>query len=250
MFRNTDVDWEKWAQTDPYFGVISDPKFHKSDLSENLGEFWRTGEDQIDGLVRDYERVFGPLARGRALDLGCGVGRLSQPLSRRFANVVGIDVSPSMLAESRKNAESNGITNAEFRPIDAEFADPQSTFDFVVSIFVLQHVPVDRGLVIFEQLLGKIRPGGGCYVQFSISRKVPMLKRSAYWIRDNVPGANQIMNLVVGLPVRQPGMQMNSYPVERIFLILQRAGMHNVSVSLQDYADVFSAAFSAAKPAS
>lgn len=53
------------------------------------------------------------------LDLGCGNGRQSRYLARHFDRVVGADVSPSAVARARAEAAEAGVTNVEFRVLNA-----------------------------------------------------------------------------------------------------------------------------------
>ena len=42
------------------------------------------------------------LHRGTALDFGCGVGRLSQALTKYFEQVAGVDISHTMIAKAKE----------------------------------------------------------------------------------------------------------------------------------------------------
>ena len=76
---------------------------------------------------------------------GCGVGRVTQGLALHFDNVVGVDVAPGMLAEARRNAQIDGLTNVDYHSsLDPERFAPRS-YDFVHSYIVLQHIPVEIG---------------------------------------------------------------------------------------------------------
>ena len=48
---------------------------------------------------------------GRLLDGGCGPGILTVRLAHLFAEAVGLDPDPAMLAEGRRVAQERGITN-------------------------------------------------------------------------------------------------------------------------------------------
>ena len=57
-----------------------------------------TGEREISLLMHEMRSLgISVNQHGRALDFGCGVGRLTQALARRFDTVVGVDVSPQMV---------------------------------------------------------------------------------------------------------------------------------------------------------
>src|SRR5687768_10646299 len=102
---SSDKAWKTWGKLDPYFGVLAHARFAAAEIDRNRDEFFATGRGFVADLLRRYERHFGALPRGRALDHGSGVGRLTLPLAAHFASVDGIDISPDMLAEARANAE-------------------------------------------------------------------------------------------------------------------------------------------------
>jgi ubiquinone/menaquinone biosynthesis C-methylase UbiE len=77
------------------------------------------------------------------LDLGCGVGRWSRLAARRGAQVVGVDLSPTMIAEARRRAGDEQIS-ANCRFFTADISDLSGVlgqkFDRIVAVTVLQHI--------------------------------------------------------------------------------------------------------------
>lgn len=89
----------------------------------------------------------------RALDLGCGQGLLTQQLASRCDWVTGIDFDPHVLATAKPQPSNVELIQADamtypFRP---------ATFDCLVSVATLHHLPLEAGLARFASLL---RPGG------------------------------------------------------------------------------------------
>src|SRR5262245_31636893 len=103
-------------------------------------EFFATGAGEISGAL-DVARELGlPVRYGRALDFGCGVGRLTRALAARFESCVGVDVSPKMVDAARRL--NDGVPNVEFvvnRDPDLR-AFATGSFDLVYSSIVLQHL--------------------------------------------------------------------------------------------------------------
>jgi malonyl-CoA O-methyltransferase len=73
----------------------------------------------------------------RALDLGCGAGRISRLMRARGASVVGVDPSRSMLAKARSNSPKE-ITFLDGRA--ETIPCPDGRFDLVVSCLALDHI--------------------------------------------------------------------------------------------------------------
>ena len=57
---------------------------------------------------------------GRLLDVGCGPGSLTLPMAHLFAEAIGIDADPSMLAEAVRQADRAGVTNVTWRQLRGE----------------------------------------------------------------------------------------------------------------------------------
>ena len=97
----------------------------------------------------------------RALEIGCGPGRLMRPLSRHFGEIHGVDVSDEMIARARANlrgiphAHPHHTSGADLAP----FAD--ESFDFVYSYAVFQHIP-SRDVVMqyLREARRVLKPGG------------------------------------------------------------------------------------------
>ena len=81
----------------------------------------------------------------RVLDVGCGVGRWSRLLAARGADVLGIDLSPTMIAQARRRAAAEGVAHrCRFGLQDVSNLDVGERFDLVLGVTVLQHI-LDAG---------------------------------------------------------------------------------------------------------
>jgi ubiquinone/menaquinone biosynthesis C-methylase UbiE len=107
-------------------------------------DFFHSGTVSVDEIVsKDLEVICKgrPAAEIRVLEIGCGAGRMTLPLSRIFGRVDAVDVSPEMISQAksalggRSNVQfhvNNGVDLGMFR---------KEQFDFALSAIVFQHIP-------------------------------------------------------------------------------------------------------------
>jgi len=159
--------WDTFGRTDPLWAVLTAPGTQGGRWDPE--EFFRTGEGDVGRLLAEAEE-HGLATSGRAaLDFGCGVGRLTQPLAARFRQVVGVDVAPSMLdlarARNRYGERCRYVLNQD--PHLGLF--PDSTFDLVLSLFVLQHMPPHLSGAYLGELVRVLAPGGTLIFQLPVA---------------------------------------------------------------------------------
>lgn len=232
---STDADWKKWGEQDPYFGVLTHEKFRKTAIAQNQAEFFETGEETVNRYLTAYQEVFGPVSGDSALDFGCGVGRLSLALARRFDRVVGLDIAPGMLSEAQKNAALLGVTNASFETADDALSNAPGQFGFVNCYIVLQHIPTARGMEIIRQLVAKIKPGGGCLIHICVRGPLSDIGSLKYKLFTGTTLGRAYSNWRNGRPLSALVMQMNEYPLERVLALFHAAGMNKTVSMFEDH---------------
>lgn len=235
----SDAAWEKYGEIDPYFGVLSHEKFRGTSLDgaeAAHSEFFRSGEEHVASILETVRRHLDPEFRPeRILDFGCGVGRLLIPFARVGGHAVGVDVSEAMLREARRNCDAYGVENVELLRSDDRLSRVEGSFDFVHSFIVFQHIPTGRGLAVLRAMLDRLAEGGVGALHFTYARRAPLLRKGVNWMRKTVPLVNNVVNLAQGRPWSYPLMQMNEYPLNRVFEILQEAGCHHCYVRHSDH---------------
>lgn len=227
MAKNT---WLTTGKTHPYFGVLSNEKFLSAQITnEAKEEFFETGDSYIERLLKKLDL----LKKDEVLDFGCGVGRLLLPLSGHFKEVVGVDISPTMLREAEKNASERGLTNISFH----ESIDPlpKASFDLVHSFIVLQHIPPKVGYRLLEQLIELIKPGGTGALHLTFHDNNPFLKRWGLYMRKQIPLFHKACNLLQIRPLNRPHIPMYTYSLSRVFILLEKAGIQDLRVELTDH---------------
>jgi 23S rRNA (uracil1939-C5)-methyltransferase len=83
-------------------------------LHATEGNFFQVNWEQNRNMVRTVLDFAGPGEGETVLDLYCGIGNFALPLARRAGAVIGIESGYSAIEDAKKNAEQNGIRNAEF----------------------------------------------------------------------------------------------------------------------------------------
>jgi SAM-dependent methyltransferase len=237
MFENqksTDKTWEFYGKTDPYFGVLTSEQFRTSNLTEgNRQAFFETGEKYVSFIFDViHELVPAPFRPRSALDFGCGVGRVTLPVARRADSAVGVDVSESMLVQARANARQQGLENVSFVRGDDDLSGVTGRYDFIHSFIVFQHIPRKRGETIVKRLVELLEDDGIGVLQFtySFASSTPLSRKLLISAYKNLPPVYWLRNLVKGIPMREPMMQMNEYDLNRLLRILEEAGCHRVQI--------------------
>src|SRR5450759_126117 len=93
--RDLKKGWDDAGRKDPFWAVLSRPE--KSGNRWGSDEFFKTGIEEIEGVMTHIGGLGITVRRSRALDFGCGPGRLTQALTSHFDQVDGVDISPSLL---------------------------------------------------------------------------------------------------------------------------------------------------------
>ena len=128
-------DWNNRAKEDAYYYV----GFAHPDQDTEV--FQSTAAPIVAVIEAEFNRLPAPASQCKALEIGCGPGRLMLPLSRHFAEIHGVDVSNEMVARATQllanapNAHPHTGTGADLSMFEDD------TFDFVYSYAVFQHIP-------------------------------------------------------------------------------------------------------------
>src|SRR5215469_837218 len=81
-----------------------------------------------------------PLAGLSLLDVGCGGGLISEPMTRLGAEVTGIDAAEGNLATARQHAEGQGLA-IDYRQSTVEaLAGSAPPYDIVLALEIVEHV--------------------------------------------------------------------------------------------------------------
>ena len=197
-------DWDRRADADPYYWVAAT---QEADLTSYHASAERDCQVFIEGLA--------PLLpdglSGAMLDLGCGIGRMTAPLANHFDRVVGVDVSPQMIARAQElHATKENVSFIVNSGADLGALDSES-FQVACSYSVLPHLPPDVVSAYFSEV-GRVLVEGGVF-------------RYQFWIG---PSHHPEDHDTLGIHV---------YTEAEIDQLHQRAGLTQVSREEIDYFD-------------
>lgn len=131
---------------------------------ETLKRPWadRTGAEVDRALA-----MLGAQGGERVLDMACGTGRHSHELARRGFEVVGVDISPDLLAIAEADAEAESLS-ASFLAVDLRELDFDEEFDLVLNLndgAIGYFETEEENHRTFEVIAAALRPGGGNLLQ-------------------------------------------------------------------------------------
>jgi 2-polyprenyl-3-methyl-5-hydroxy-6-metoxy-1,4-benzoquinol methylase len=206
--KRLQMTWDQLGQEDPLWAILSDRA--KRGNKWHPDEFFKTGEEQVGGILQIIESLGVPLSRDRALDFGCGVGRLSQALCAHFAACSGVDISPSMiqLAGQYNRYGTRCTYHLNGNPDLTLFTD--NSFDFILTVQVLQHMKPEYSKSYIKEFLRVLKPGGVLFFQVpSGFVSEPSLPDSAFQLKiiPRVPplSAAPARQLIVEATVKNAG---------------------------------------------
>ncbi|MCW2543162.1 MAG: ubiquinone biosynthesis protein [Frankiales bacterium] len=169
-------DWERFGDADPMWAILSDPSKRGS---WDPVQFFASGRGQVQGVMATVDQKYPGLSHGDALDFGCGLGRLTQPLAELFQRAVGVDISEPMVVQARQLNQAGDRcqfvhnTRADLQQF------PDESFDLVYSHIVLQHIPQPFTKAYLAEFRRVLRPGG--VATFTLpSHPAPTLRGTVY----------------------------------------------------------------------
>jgi SAM-dependent methyltransferase len=229
---NTDEAWEEWGRRDPYFGVITDPKYRRSAIKEvDKREFFESGHWHVNYVMRTiHDHIDGNFHPRSVLDFGCGVGRTLVSFAQVAHEAVGLDVSASMLDEAKRNCQERGLKNVRLAHSDDALSSLTEPVDLIHSCIVFQHIAADRGRLIFRNLLKHLAPRG-------IGAFHLLYSKSRYADTHGIapPTTLQAQAPVPRPPDADPEIQMNPYNLNEILFLMQGAGARRFYSDFTDH---------------
>jgi SAM-dependent methyltransferase len=219
--KQTQANWDKLGKQDPLYGVLSHAGKRGGQWDE--AEFFATGVVEIRGLMAQAAEL-GFKAGGRALDFGCGVGRLSQALAAHFGQVTGVDIAASMLEKARSLDKSGGKCSFVLNEKANLGIFPDGAFDFVYSHIVLQHMHPRFALGYIAEFVRVLAPGGLLVFQVPLEPQYSLARRLLKAMTPK-PLLRFYRSMRYGAAAADaPEIEMNGLPEARVLQALNAAG--------------------------
>ena len=167
--------WNEYGKRDPLWAILTSPD--KKGNRWSIDEFLQTGRDEIAQLMAYLDERRITVARGRALDFGCGAGRLTHALAAHFDHAIGLDIAPSMIAKAREL--HGGLPNVEFRVNTSDRLESveSGSIDLVYTRLVLQHMPPRYIRAYLAEFARALRTGGVAVFQLPGENARPVAAR-------------------------------------------------------------------------
>jgi SAM-dependent methyltransferase len=218
-------DWQELGSTDPFWAVYVAPDTRGGKW--DLEQFMATGRAEIAKVMTSLSEVGLPVSRKVAVDFGCGVGRLSQPLAAHFDKIISVDVSDAMLAQARELDRTGGRIEFVLNPSNNLSFIPDGSVDLVYSSLVLQHLPRKLAVDYLREFVRILAPGGVAAMQLA-TRPTLSLKGIAFRVLPHwITGMYQMRVLNYPAPMRMVAMP-------RRWAMRQIAGAGAVLISAVD----------------
>lgn len=138
----------------------------------NEEEFRLVGDRFVERIMDRFDGYGSfPCEQSTVLEIGCGVGRFSQPLAGRFKKVLGYDISAEMIEQA--STRCAGLDNVEFTLNDGTSLEAQAddSVEYCLCAGVFQHIThIDVVVRYIHEALRVLVPGGLFLFQFEANR--------------------------------------------------------------------------------
>lgn len=117
----------------------------------------RAGRDRMRAVLLNW--LPEDLSGARILDAGCGTGAFALEAARRGADVVGVDLSPNLVAVAEQRSAGQ-VLSGSVTFVAGDLLDPEfGTFDYLVSMDALIHYDMAVAVEMLGELGERVRSG-------------------------------------------------------------------------------------------
>jgi ubiquinone/menaquinone biosynthesis C-methylase UbiE len=228
--------WDAYGAEDPLWAILTVPEFKGGKWDPET--FFDNGVQEIGEQMAIINSLGLELRHGRALDFGCGVGRLTQALCRHFNECHGVDIAPSMIQAARAFNQHGDKCHYHLNEAANLSLFTDNQFDFIYTVIVLQHMQPIYSRHYIEEFMRVLAPGGLLVFQLpselvtpppalpqpSPTRPLPFSQT----LRQLYGRARQRLNTRRTPPLQpqpfQPRMEMYAIPQAEVIALLRQSG--------------------------
>ncbi len=225
--EETGRNWEKFASVDPLWAILTDPSAQGNRWNED--QFFATGKEDVSKVLGILDSQQIKLKKGKVLDFGCGVGRLTQALGDSFEEVIGVDIAPTMIQLAKRyNKRKNVSYICNLSEDLSLFRD--GDFDFIYSMITLQHMAPRYARKYIAEFLRILKPDGICLFQMPshfANTRWSVFLIVARWIRYRLPRSfKSILNIFLFKRSHSVDatMEMHCIPIDEVVLFVSSKG--------------------------
>lgn len=210
--------WNRLGQEAPHWSVLSSDAFLPENAEKNAASFYASGEADAQSLEAILRRAgLAPSDLPHVFEFGCGIGRVTPFLARKFSRVTACDVSATHLAMATRQAAADGASNVNFVLSEIPTFGMTAPFDLWFSRIVLQHNSPPVIARILRRAFTQLAPGG-----IAVFQLPTYAAGYRFRIADYLAGAG-----------RRDGIEMHVLPQPVVFELAAQSGLAPVEV-LQD----------------
>jgi len=234
MAAKSNVEWKFWGKKDPLWAVAAWKGRGKGGSNPWTDEdFYALGRSDWRDFVLHWERY--GVKPGIAVEIGCGAGRLTTPMSEYFQRLYALDVSEEMVEYASRNIERPSV---QFKVVDGcEIPCKDGSVDAVFSAQVFQHLEDKLDVDAYFREISRVLVSGG-----TLMIHVPVFAwpvGAGDWIKrlygigrriDDFKANRQRRAIVQGGSVGI--MRMRSYPIKYFYQFLPELGFDDVEISV------------------
>jgi SAM-dependent methyltransferase len=214
MLARTGDYWQAAGQEAPHWSVLTNDRFRPEAIEEHKAAFYGSGVVEAETLAGILER-HGTTAEevGRCVEFGCGVGRVTIPLARRFRRVIACDVSAAHIAVAKEEAAARRVRNIGWHVSTVAEPQPPGHYPLWFSRIVLQHNPPPVQVRLLRQAFRGLAAGGFAVFQLVTHRLGYRFAMEEYLARSG-----------------PPRMEMHVLPQDAVFRLVAEARLEVLDV--------------------
>lgn len=167
LLAKTQQQWQHLGETEPHWSVLTQESYRQENFDSNREAFYASGEAEVKGFESALARAGIKLdTLHTCLELGCGTGRVTAALARRFEAVTAVDISTAHLAKANSYFHEKQLGNIALHQLRAvEDLAATGRFDVLYTRLVLQHNSPPVMVRLLRDLLNNLNQGGVAFFQ-------------------------------------------------------------------------------------